>query len=148
MWYFYVSDLASAPEKITRDYGRVGALIAVSPSRGPAVSGCSWIEIDPSSITDAAWDEATQTLIDGGARFNITWRDFWGRWTDAEQDALFDLAPTNTQANRLVERIRMNLADPENNVFNVNGNRASQILDWLVAQNVLTSNRVDEIKGV
>lgn len=147
MWYFYVSDVASAPAKITRDYGRLGALIAVGGSRGQELPGCTWVELDPSLTPDAVWDESTQTLVDGGARFEVSWNTFWERLTDAEQDALFDLAQSNNNAYRLVERVRMNLANSDGSPLSLNGTKADQMLTFLVNQGVITAARRTEIVG-
>jgi hypothetical protein len=147
MWYFYVSNVDSAPAKITRDYGRLGALVAVGGSRGQELPGCTWVELDPALIPDAKWDESTQTLIDGGARFEVSWKTFWQRLTDAEQDALFDLAQSSAAAYRLVERIRMNLADGEGVLLSLNSTKADQMLTFLVNQGVITSARRTEIVG-
>lgn len=147
MWYFYVSDVDLAPAKITRDYGRLGALVAVSGSRGQELPGCTWVELDPSLIPDAKWDESSQTLVDGGARFEVTWNTFWQRLDDAEQDALFDLAQSSNAGYRLVERIRMNLADVEGVPLSLTGTQADQMLTFLVNQGVITAARRTEIVG-
>ena len=148
MWYLYVTDVGLLPPKIAADYGRLGALISVGPGRGGDVPGASWVELDPDSIPDADWDEATSTLVDSGRRFQITYAEFWDRLTDAEQDDIYDLATTNQAANRLVERIRMNLARPEGHkLINLQSAKAQNILDYLVTQGILTTQRKAEIVG-
>lgn len=146
-WYLYVNDPAQAPASIAQDYGRVGALVSEARNRSSDIPGCTWVELDPTAIQDPKWDEATQTLVDSGARFIVRWRDFWNRWTYAEQDALFDLAETNANANKLLQRIRMNLSDPEAKQIDLNSAEGREVVSSLVNTGVLTQARADEIKG-
>ena len=152
MWYLYVSDVGSLPPAVAADYGRLGALVSVANKRSSDVPGCTWVELDPSSIPEASWDEAAQTLVDSGSRFNTSWANLWDELTDAEQDAVFDLAASNANANRVMRRIEFSIAkrgaEGEKEIVDKRGAKVQAVLDFLVSQGILTTQRKDEIVGV